>query len=95
MVSADQHLWVTDGATNKVLEYDLDGKLLYSWGTFGSLPGAVWGVHQFSVDSEGNLYVSEDNGGRYQKYRPKPGANRSKLVGAPPPLMPKASARIQ
>ncbi len=74
-----------------MLEYDLDGKLLYSWGTYGSFPGAFWGVHQFSIDSNGDLYVAEDNGGRYQKYHPKPGADRHKLIGTPPPLMSKTS----
>ena len=49
LITADQHLWVADGVTNKFLKYDLNGKLLYSWGTYGSFPGAFWGVHQFSV----------------------------------------------
>ena len=83
MITADQHLWVADGVTNKFLEYDLNGKLLYSWGTYGSFPGAFWGVHQFSVDSEGNLYEAETFGGRTQKFRPKAGADRAKLIGQP------------
>ena len=45
MITGDQHLWVADGVTNKFLEYDLNGKLLYSWGTYGTFPGAFWGVH--------------------------------------------------
>ncbi|MGH9787049.1 MAG: peptidyl-alpha-hydroxyglycine alpha-amidating lyase family protein [Terriglobia bacterium] len=85
-VSNDQHLWVADGVTNKFLKYDLNGKLLYSWGTYGTFPGAFWGVHGFSVDSEGNLYAAETFGGRTQKYRPKPGADKARLIGAPPPL---------
>jgi len=88
MISADQHLWVADGVTNKFLKYDLKGKLLYSWGTWGIFPGAFWGVHQFSVDAAGNLYAAETFGGRTQKFRPKPGADPSTLFGAPPPLMP-------
>jgi peptidylamidoglycolate lyase len=92
MITPDQHMWVTDGVTSKFLEFNLDGKLLYSWGTYGTFPGAFWGVHQFSVDSEGNLYVAEDNGGRYQKYRPAPGGERAKLIEAPAPLMPPAAA---
>jgi hypothetical protein len=87
MVTADQHLWVADGVTNKFLQYDLNGRLLSSWGTWGSFPGAFWGVHQFSVDSAGNLYAAETFGGRTQKFRPKPGADPSKLIGAPVRLM--------
>jgi DNA-binding beta-propeller fold protein YncE len=91
LVSADQHVWVADGTNAKVLEYDQNGKLLYWWGTYGTFPGGFWELHQMSVDSEGNFYGADSFGGRTQKFRPKPGADRSKLIGAPAPLMSKAS----
>jgi len=75
-----QSIWVGDGYAQKFLKFDLTGKLLASWGTFGSMPGAFWGLHAFDVDSEGNLYVTEDYGGRVQKLRPKPGGNQAQLV---------------
>ncbi len=81
LMSADQHLWVSDGRTQKFTKFDLNGKLLYSWGTFGAFPGGFWGVHQFSVDSEGNLYTADVHIGRPQKFRPKPGADPATLVG--------------
>jgi peptidylamidoglycolate lyase len=81
LLSEDQHLWVTDGITQKVLKYDLNGRLLYSWGTFGTIPGGFWGVHQFHVDNEGNLYTADVHVGRPQKFRPKKGADPSTLVG--------------
>ena len=37
----------------------MNGSLEYAWGTYGTFPGGVWGVHQFSVDSEGTLYAAE------------------------------------
>ena len=83
MVTSDQHLWVADGVSNKFLKYDLNGKLLYSWGTYGSFPGAFWGVHQFSIDPEGNLYAAETFGGRTQKFRPKKDADPRTLIGQP------------
>src|SRR6059036_4310449 len=52
---------------------DLNGKMLTSWGTQGTFPGGIWNPHQFSVDSEGNLYIAEATGGRTQKFRPKIG----------------------
>jgi 6-bladed beta-propeller protein len=79
-LSQDQHLWVSDGYTSKFLEYNLEGKLLSSWGTFGTDPGKIWGPHQFSIDSEGNLYVAEVFNGRVQKFRPKKGANQALLM---------------
>jgi peptidylamidoglycolate lyase len=82
-MSADQHLWVADGVTNKILEYDLSGRLLTSWGTFGSFPGGLWGVHQFSVDQDGNLFLAEVFNGRAQKLQPRRDADRARLVGQP------------
>jgi DNA-binding beta-propeller fold protein YncE len=91
MITNDNHLWVADGTTNKFLKYDLNGKLLSSWGTYGTFPGAFWGVHQFSVDSDGNLYAAETFGGRTQKFRPRPGVEPARLIAPPLPLMPKAT----
>jgi hypothetical protein len=83
MITNDQHLWVADGATNQMVKYDLNGKYLYSWGTYGSYPGGFWGVHEFSVDTDGNLYTAEVFAGRQQKFRPKKDADRAKLIAPP------------
>jgi DNA-binding beta-propeller fold protein YncE len=80
LMSRDQFLWVSDGVSNKILKYDLNGKLLYGWGTYGQFPGGLWGAHSMSVDQENNLYVAEVFNGRAQKFRPKKGADPTKLV---------------
>ena len=80
-ISEDQHVWVVDGFTNKILKYNLDEELLYSFGTFGKAPGYFWGTHWFHTDSEGNLYTADVFGGRVQKFRPKKGADPTHLVG--------------
>jgi len=82
-MGADGYLWGADHTTSKMVKWDANGQLLYSWGTFGAFPGGMWGVHQFSVDQEQNLYVAEVNNGRAQKYRPRQGANPAYLVGKP------------
>ncbi len=82
-MSKDQHVWVGDGLTHKILKFDLNGKLLYSWGTFGVVPGSLWGPHQLSVDTEGNLYVANAQGNNVVKFRPKKGADPAKLIGQP------------
>ena len=64
---------------------------LYAWGTHGTEPGLFWAVHQFSSDSEGNLYTAEVFGGRPQKFRPRPGADPSHFFKQVP-LMPKKSS---
>ena len=83
LMSDDQHLWSASGQTQKFTKYDLNGRLLFSWGTFGAFPGGFWGVHQFHVDSEGSLYTADVHVGRPQKFRPKPGANPTQLIGRP------------
>jgi hypothetical protein len=86
-ITPDQrYVWVADGTLNKFLKFDKSGHLLYSWGTFGQFPGGLWGVHQFSVDSEGNLYTAEAFGGRAEKFQPKPGADPAKVIPPDRPL---------
>jgi len=88
-ISDDGFLWVFSGPLDKMLKYDLSGRLLYGWGTHGTAPGLFWAVHEFSGDSEGNMYTAEVFGGRTQKFRPRPGADPSHIYRAQP-LMPKS-----
>jgi NHL repeat len=82
-IGADRTLVTFDRNTHKMLKYDLDGRLLYAWGTVGDFPGTLWGVHGMSTDQEGNLYVAEVDAGRFQKFRPRSGANPAYLIGKP------------
>ena len=82
-IEADQqHIWMSD-VMGQFLKYDLNGKMLYEWGRYGTRPGEMWGVHQFGTDKDGNLYTAEVHSGRPQKFVPKPGADPAKLVGQP------------
>jgi hypothetical protein len=65
------------------VEYDLEGHLLYAWGTLADWPGGLFNTHGMSVDQEGNFYVAEVGNGRAQKFRPRAGANPALLVGKP------------
>ncbi|OFW15659.1 MAG: hypothetical protein A3F70_06895 [Acidobacteria bacterium RIFCSPLOWO2_12_FULL_67_14] len=80
-ISTDGDLWVSDGGTQRILKYDLDGNYLYGWGGPGRLEGQFNGPHQITTDQNGNLYVAEVFNGRMQKFRPKAGADPAKLVG--------------
>ncbi|HZR24747.1 MAG TPA: peptidyl-alpha-hydroxyglycine alpha-amidating lyase family protein [Vicinamibacterales bacterium] len=88
-ISDDQFLWVFSGPLDKMLKYDLQGHLLYAWGTHGTAPGLFWAVHEFSVDGDGNLYTAEVFGGRSQKFRPRATADPAHFF-KPQPLMPKS-----
>jgi hypothetical protein len=82
-LAADRNLWTADNDTSKIVKYDIEGHYLYSWGSKGEWPGALWNVHGMSVDSDGNLYLAEVNNGRLEKFRPRKGANPAMLVGQP------------
>jgi sugar lactone lactonase YvrE len=81
LITADQTLWVTDGGTNRVLKYDLNGNYKYGWGQPGPYAGQFGGPHALTVDQAGNLYIAEVFNGRVQKFQPKKGADPSKIVG--------------
>jgi NHL repeat len=89
-VSDDGYLWAFSGPLDKFLKYDLNGHFLYGWGTHGTTPGLFWAVHEFSADSNGDLYTAEVFGGRPQKFIPRPGADPAHIY-KPVPLMKKAS----
>jgi len=78
-MSRDQHLWCYDGDHEQFVKFDLRGHIETVFGRYGTYPGATWGVHQISADSEGNMYAAEVFGGRTQKFVPKPNARSSDL----------------
>lgn len=82
-MGTDRSLWIADNATSKIAKFDVEGHFLYSWGSEGQWPGAMWNVHGMSVDQEGNLYIAEVNNGRAQKFVPREGANPALLAGLP------------
>ncbi len=81
LITDDQFLWISDGGTNRIVKYNLNGKYLYGWGAPGGLSGQFDGPHGISVDQEGNVYVAEVFNGRVQKFRLKPNADPAKVIG--------------
>src|SRR5206468_6654458 len=53
-ITVEKYVWVTDGESNRFFKYDMNGKFLYAFGYYGFFPGGLYGLHQFSVRSEGN-----------------------------------------
>ncbi len=76
-------LWAADQLTHKMLGYDDKGNYIYSWGTFGTCEGCLWGVHGFTTDKDGNFWAASVRDGRVQKFTPRPGANPKFLIGKP------------
>ena len=82
-IDADRRLWTFDNVTQRLMQWDLDGHLVYAWGGLGSYAGALWGVHGISVDQEQNVYLAAVGRGGVQKFSPRLGANPAYLVGKP------------
>jgi peptidylamidoglycolate lyase len=80
---SDRSLWASDARTSKIIKYDREGHFLYSWGTLGLFPGSLFGPHQIGSDTDGNFYTAEVSNGKFQKFRPRPGANPDFLVAKP------------
>lgn len=80
-VTHDDHVWVADWTTNRLVKYDLEGRYILDIGGPGALPGQFDGVHQIHVDSDRNLYVTEVANSRSQKFRPKPNADPNRIIG--------------
>jgi sugar lactone lactonase YvrE len=80
---SDRSLWASDARSSKIIKYDREGHFLYSWGTLGVFPGSLFGPHQLSTDTDGNFYTAEVSNGKFQKFRPRKGANPDFLVGTP------------
>jgi len=83
-------VWVADNMTAEVLKYDTKGNRLFSWHASGPVPGGFGELHQFSLDSKGNVYTADNVLGRPQKLVPKRGADPTHLIGPGRPLAPKA-----
>ncbi len=81
IVTEDDHIWVADWTTDRLVKYDLNGRYILDIGGHGPQPGQIDGVHQISVDSDRNLYVTEVANDRSQKFRPKANADPAKIVG--------------
>ena len=80
-VTNDDHVWVADWTTGRLVKYDLEGHYILDIGGYGALPGQFDGAHQIHVDSELNLYVTEVANSRSQMFRPKPNADPNRLIG--------------
>ncbi len=84
-----QDVWVSDNMTAEVVKFDTGGKRLFSWHASGPVPGGFGELHQFSVDSQGNVYTADNVLGRLQKLRPRAGANPAQLIGPEMRVMPR------
>ena len=81
IIVSGSDVWVSDLQPPKVTKFDLDGNRLYTWNLPSEGPTAFREMHSFAVDSAGNLYGSDNQHGRTQKFVPKADAEPALLIG--------------
>ena len=59
---------VGEDAVPKIRVFDLEGNLLFEWGSGGSGPSQFDSHGDIAIDPEGNVYVSDENLDRIQKF---------------------------
>jgi len=71
-VAFDPHtgeMYVSDGYGNaRVHKYTAGGRLLFSWGEYGTDPGQFNLVHSVAVDASGRVYVADRENHRVQVF---------------------------
>ena len=80
-ITRDGYLWLVSGAGDRLAKFDLSGKLITYWGMYGRFAGGFDDPHTIDVDSSGNLYVVEVFNNRVEKFVPREGADKSRLIG--------------
>ncbi len=81
IIVSGSDVWVSHVRPPKLTKFDLDGNRLFSWNLPSEGPTAFLEMHSFAVDSAGNLYGSDNQHGRTQKFVPRADAEPALLVG--------------
>ena len=83
VITTDQYLVGRRRRARTLLKYDLNGKLLYAWGTRGTFPGPSGACTSSPSITTAICTSPRCYGGRAQKFRPKPGADQSRVDRQP------------
>ena len=65
-IDAEQTLWVADACNHRVVQYDLDGKILSYFGTMGSEPGQLRYPYDLTITDQNTIMVCEYENNRLQ-----------------------------
>lgn len=68
VITPDQHVWMTDGAYDRIVELDQNGAILGAFGEPGHGPGQMAWPHFMAMGPDQNIYVAEVLNWRFQVF---------------------------
>ncbi|HIF13797.1 MAG TPA: hypothetical protein EYQ82_12510 [Dehalococcoidia bacterium] len=68
IADADENLFVSDEALNRITQFDKEGEVLGTWGEKGSLDGQFDRPAGMSFDMDGNILIVDSMNHRVQKF---------------------------
>jgi DNA-binding beta-propeller fold protein YncE len=69
-ITPDQHIWMVDGAYDRIVELDQNGKILGAMGEPGRASGQLAWAHFMAVGPDRRIYVAEVLNWRFQVFAP-------------------------
>jgi DNA-binding beta-propeller fold protein YncE len=68
VITPDQHVWMTDGGYDRIVEFDQDGKILGAFGEPGHKPGQMAWAHFMAIGPDKTIYVADVLNWRFQVF---------------------------
>jgi len=68
VITPDQHVWMTDGGYDRIVELDQEGKILGAFGEPGHKPGQMAWAHFMAMGPDHAIYVADVLNWRFQVF---------------------------
>jgi DNA-binding beta-propeller fold protein YncE len=68
VITPDQHVWMTDGGYDRIVELDQAGKILGAFGEPGHKPGQMAWAHFMAMGPDHTIYVADVLNWRFQVF---------------------------
>jgi DNA-binding beta-propeller fold protein YncE len=81
LITPDQHVWMTDGGYDRIVELDPDGKIIGAFGEPGHKPGQMAWAHFMAMGPDQTIYVADVLNWRFDVFtRTAPTGNMTKYI---------------
>jgi len=81
LITTDQHVWMTDGGYDRIVELDQNGKILGAFGEPGHKPGQMAWAHFMAMGPDQNIYVADVLNWRFDVFaRTAPTGHMTKYI---------------